>query len=38
MARYKVSRRRDQRIFRKTSKTKGANIPGHNLPRGGQCL
>ena len=38
MARYKTNRRRDQRIFRKTAKVKSTNIPGHNLPRGGQCL
>lgn len=38
MARKRVSPRRDKRIFRKTARVKSANIPGHNMPRGGQCL
>lgn len=38
MARKRVNPRRDKRIFRKTARVKGANIPGHNMPRGGQCL
>ena len=38
MARKKVYAPRDRRIFKKTSRVKSTNIPGHNLPRGGQCL
>jgi len=38
MARKRVNPRRDRRVFRKTAGVKSTNIPGHNLPRGGQCL
>lgn len=39
MARRKVYGRRDKRIFSRTAnRTKAANVPGHTMPRGGQCL
>ena len=38
MARRRVNPRRDKRIFRKTARVKATNIPGHSMPRGGQCL